>query len=813
MLVIAVVWLTRSPAKEKAWSPEDKYVAKYDPPHVTPKKTDASKTDAPEVDPPPTGESIAALMTAAAGQINAMRAAAKLKPIVADSDLSRGCQAHAEYMIRNLANLTTASAMNTEDANRAGFSDEGKAAAEVSVITRFDPKTTADFCLGRLATRVPLLHPQLERIGLGAHVSSKREWATVLDAVRGHGAPFVAYPAAGQKDVPLAFSGGPEGPPGAGFPVTLQFHPPRSLAGLEATLADENGNQLEILRWTPEKSAPVTFRAGLIGILPKNRLRPKSTYKARVAGTIDDRPFDAKWDFTTEDDGDDDGVRAGEAVERVNAFRKLADLPPVKLDDLLSHGCRAHAVYLALNARRPEAQGLLVHEEDKSLPGYTPEGKKAAKASDISIGGEPNDAIASWMATLYHRIPLLEPNLKSVGFGCARGDHGGWITVLDVGNGLDTKTPRPGPVLYPVENQTDVPLEFPGNELPNPIPDDATGRAGYPITVFFPIQQPLVGAAGKLEDAKGRPVECWFSSPESRANPNHPQGTTVCLIAKEPLQPEHRYRATFTGEQLGKPWRKSWTFTTTKKDTADSAIRAALERINKVRADAALPPVELDAKQSPANQAHADYLALNASKVKVVNDEDPALPGFTPAGQRAARNAAIFSKAPRTTTQVDDLMAGILFRGFFLDPKLRKVSLGCARETGGGWINVLGLRGVREEGTPVFCPASGQENVPLEGRDRLPDDPKSYTGFPITVWFPGVPSIKNVRATLAEATGATVDIWLSTPDSPFDASGLRDVIAIHPRRALRAGAIYTVNITADIAGAEWTASWRFSTTK
>jgi uncharacterized protein YkwD len=39
-------------------------------------------------------------------------------------------------------------------------------------------------------------------------------------------------------------------------------------------------------------------------------------------------------------------------LERLNAFRRAADLPPVTLDPTLCRGCRGHAEYLARNYTR-----------------------------------------------------------------------------------------------------------------------------------------------------------------------------------------------------------------------------------------------------------------------------------------------------------------------------------------------------------------------------------------------------------------------------------------------------------------------------
>src|SRR6185295_7298480 len=98
--------------------------------------------------------------------------------------------------------------------------------------------------------------------------------------------------------------------------------------------------------------------------------------------------------FKTEDDGDEDGAWAAKMLEVLNRIRRQADLTPVELDDVLSHGCRLHVKYLSLNAGRPEVQGLGAHEEDAKLPGFTALGAKAGKASDIAIGDfEPTNAL------------------------------------------------------------------------------------------------------------------------------------------------------------------------------------------------------------------------------------------------------------------------------------------------------------------------------------------------------------------------------------------------------------------------------------
>jgi uncharacterized protein YkwD len=251
------------------------------------------------------------------------------------------------------------------------------------------------------------------------------------------------------------------------------------------------------------------------------------------------------------------------AVARVNAYRAQAGLEPVLLDPGLTSGCQAHCEYLARNAGHPSTVGLGGHDEDASLPGYSEEGRRAGRASVLAWGDvEPLAALDGWMATLYHRVPILDPSLKRIGFGHAR-RGGGWVTALDVLRGREPG-PAAGVVLYPAPDQTRVPLTLSANEEPDPIPQAKARRAGFPVTATFPAGATLTQMSFALHDDAGRDVPVWFSSPEKPANPAFAQhqGTTVCLIARKPLRPGTTYTVRGAGQVDGQPWSRAWSFAT-----------------------------------------------------------------------------------------------------------------------------------------------------------------------------------------------------------------------------------------------------------
>lgn len=827
--------LARKPAEQRietaaagaAPAEVEKPAPKVDPP--PPVKTEEKKEPkqpAPPPQPKPPAvdtKEATALADALVRQLNTYRQTAGVELVRLDPELSRGCTAHARYLALNPPGAGDASRMLDEEPGKPGFSDDGRRAASFALISIGPGRGVVDQWMGRLASRVPLLAPDLRAVGLGLERLAGGAWVVVLDVVRGSGDPVVLYPAPNQREVPLTFSGGPELPDvnaTAGYPVTATFPPLRKVTQVHAELLDDAGNPVAVWLSTPENPAQERSQRNTVALIARAPLRSNKLYRANLSVRLDGQPWSRTWTFTTEDDADTKGVWAQKALARVNGFRKLAGLPPVTLDPALSRGCLAHARYLALNLGHPATAGLGAHDEDLSLPGASEEGRTAGKASDIAIGDQtPLHGIDAWMATLYHRVPILEPNLKAVGYGCARARRQGWVAVLNVHGGRERGKLRPAPVLYPAPDQTGVPLHFPiGGEEPNPIPDDRTGKAGYPITAFFPEDQPLQSASAILTDGTSREVAVWFSTPETPANPKFArnQGNTVCLIPKQPLRPNMTYTVLVRGTRGGQGWQKSWQFTTgSAGPTPAQAAAIVLQRVNAYRAAAGVPAVSLDAGLSQGCQAHAEYLVRNAvvltKSTLSYNDEDPALPGFSALGQRTARQSYILSHAPEPATQIDDLAGTALRRVYLLDPHLHRVGVGAAQEIGRGWRSVLDLNGGRGAAQVVVYPVRDQDNVPCAGFDRVAGQPDRL-GYPISATFPSQLKVLGGKGTLTDADGKPIATMLSTPERPLDpAVPPRNTVCLYPRAPLRSGQTYNVTLSAVVNGQQWRRDWQFTT--
>lgn len=170
---------------------------------------------------------------------------------------------------------------------------------------------------------------------------------------------------------------------------------------------------------------------------------------------------------------------------RLNCHRALAGLPTVQLDPALNQAAQAHADYM-------HATGEYGHEEtDSSQPGYTggSAGERAAAAgygldtttsqlAEVigfrSEGADAVFAVDNWINTVYHREPLLVPQLDAVGFGQAG--------IFDVMELVAPWSDERSLAIYPARGQADVPTTFDSDtESPDPVPE--AGTVGSPITI------------------------------------------------------------------------------------------------------------------------------------------------------------------------------------------------------------------------------------------------------------------------------------------------------------------------------------------
>jgi uncharacterized protein YkwD len=247
-----------------------------------------------------------------------------------------------------------------------------------------------------------------------------------------------------------------------------------------------------------------------------------------------------------------------EALAVLNQARKDCGLEPVTLSPTLSKGCALHAHYLVVNRGHPRTQGLGGHKEYEDLKGYTPEGARAGQRANVSFGAGPPGAVRMWLASLYHRTPLLHPSLRVVGIGA---DRDGWyqVSALECLSGMTGKLTK-GVVYYPDDKQKDVERVM-APELPRPLPEEHKGVPGFPITASFVAFQKVRQVEMTLKDSNGAVIKAYLSTPEKPATA-FPQSNVVCLIPDRPLAKGATYQVELRCQVNGAALQRTWSFTT-----------------------------------------------------------------------------------------------------------------------------------------------------------------------------------------------------------------------------------------------------------
>ncbi|MFQ3591645.1 MAG: CAP domain-containing protein [Gemmataceae bacterium] len=498
--------------------------------------------------------------------------------------------------------------------------------------------------------------------------------------------------------------------------------------------------------------------------------------------------------------------RLERAINRLNDARAAAKAPALSLDPWACQRATEHA------------QALLKQSDEPVL-----DPKKPANAI---LWKAPLSAMLDWLEAPLHRDLLLLPARKTLGIGTASDEKGRTVTVIEGLFDSQVSLGTVPAVVYPAGGQTEVPLQFSGNEVPDPLPELTDKQVGYPITVQFPANHRVSKAQLLLEGPDGRAVETYLSTPEKPANPEYPsyQQNTVCAFAVKPLLPSSRYVVRVRAYVDGKPWARLWAFSTQAGDRSTltpEQARAVLERIIFFRQAAGLKPVRLEEKLSQPCQEHALYLARNLGRDGATNPltQNERLPGATEAGAKMARQSMVRVECgPSARDAVDWLAESVLNRNLLLNPSLETVGLGAASRGPRGWMWVIHLppQRTRGDGQPVLYPGKDQRDVPLAFSRPLRDlvaeaKADQVAGFPITLTFFPTQKLTEVSATLQTADGSEVPIWLSTPQKRLPGTGQYNQIVLLPQEPLKPETRYEAKVQVRVDGSAKTFRWTFST--
>jgi uncharacterized protein YkwD len=256
----------------------------------------------------------------------------------------------------------------------------------------------------------------------------------------------------------------------------------------------------------------------------------------------------------------------------------------------------------------------------------------------------------------------------------------------------------------------------------------------------------------------------------------------------------------------------------------ESIEQRVKRQVDRYRAAAGLPEVELDPTLGKGCMEHAEYLKRNrntsAAIGLAVHRQRPNLRGASRAGALCAKGASVFTGVSDLDVAVDDWIAGLYHRRPILSPTLQRIGVGYAKLRDGSLMAVLGFVDSDDPSDsvkwPVAYPGDKQIDVRLGVSNEIPNPIPGggwipgRAGNPITWQFPPFDKVTGVKAELAIA-GTAVPFYLSSPDKPATMHQQPGMVCLIPKVPLLPQTSYDVHVEAVWNGTPISRSWSFTT--
>ncbi len=264
--------------------------------------------------------------------------------------------------------------------------------------------------------------------------------------------------------------------------------------------------------------------------LPKALLLPKGQFKLRF-----EYNKEKKWNLILDEQ---ELWLSPQLVTKVSALTEIrfrAGVAPVLINEEASRHCELHLNYLLKNP----SNGMAQHEETLGNLGYTQEGAKAGRESNLS-SSSLDVALLNCYASAWHGPPLVNPNLKTIGIM-----ENSALSMIYFYETALVKTY----FLHPADGAINIPCSFSkAGELPNPVHGTENGKgSGYPIFIMLPAEKPQdLIFLRVIEKDTEKAVKGTSSSPIRLANPEWPTNSLCAtFIPSAPLKSNTTYEVKF----------------------------------------------------------------------------------------------------------------------------------------------------------------------------------------------------------------------------------------------------------------------------
>jgi hypothetical protein len=249
------------------------------------------------------------------------------------------------------------------------------------------------------------------------------------------------------------------------------------------------------------------------------------------------------------------------ALNTENALRLAMGLDCAAIASALVKSAQAHCDYYTQNQGDATCEAPSPHDEIDGCPGFTGEGLgERFKAAGYTLSGsgsecmafidDPTRAVMTFVNSVYHRTPILDPWMRDFGYG-----HSDGCDTIDFGTG--TKSDKTKTAVYPYQGQTDVPTSFDGSrEGPMPPMPSSGWPSGLPITVYaqgFTVTSHVITLDGSTE-----PIAHQWLAEDDPTLPSYAK----FLYTDAPMMANTTYHVVVSGTISGAAKTFDWTFTT-----------------------------------------------------------------------------------------------------------------------------------------------------------------------------------------------------------------------------------------------------------
>jgi uncharacterized protein YkwD len=250
------------------------------------------------------------------------------------------------------------------------------------------------------------------------------------------------------------------------------------------------------------------------------------------------------------------------AVNDTNTVRAQIGSPCATLVPALDTSAQKHCDYYAASGPNSSCTSN-AHVEVSGCPNFVAAnfGTRESKAGYagqpsyevMDFAGNPDQAVQTWIDSVWHRIPMLSPWVRDMGYGGTTSPAK--CDTIDFG--LGASTPSSVTAVYPYNGQTGVPTSFNGMyEGPMPPAPPASWPSGYPVILYLrggTVQSHQITVDGMTAALP----HVWIDGTNSTNSPDD-----YILYTNTPLTPNTTYHVQIAATQGSSQLTFDWKFTT-----------------------------------------------------------------------------------------------------------------------------------------------------------------------------------------------------------------------------------------------------------